>query len=252
MFKLQGGLTRMKRRMALLLIGMMLLFSVSVTNLATSYSSYVENQTIMTWHVEEITDFTMWYTGGGYCTALNGSSMEFQVASVDDEVFGLLSIGNVSVAANDTMIALDLTLGVWPTWLPGLFVEVGQNNIEDLNESAYAAAERVAGNWMNGTVVSRYENISIGLTIQECIIFDYQQDPPGTQVTHLAYSLSSGVLVEANTTVTFSSTYRLVTYLSSIDYPTTVDMTVDPRIMIALAGVLAVIVVSFIQLSRRN
>jgi hypothetical protein len=211
----------------------------------------------MIWHVEEITDFTMWYTGGGYCMALNGSNMEFQVTSVDNDVFGLLSLGNVSVATNDTMIALDLTLGVWPAWLPGLIVEVGQNNIEDLNESAHAATERIAGNWMNGTMVSRYENISVGSTTHECIVFDYQQDSPGTQVSHLAYSLSSGVLVEANTTVTFSSTYRLVVYLSSIDYPTIVDLTVDHGMIFIFTGlvggvVLAVIIVSFIRLSRRN
>ena len=236
---------------------MMFMLSISATTQAASYGPYIESGTVVSWNVEEVTNFTLWYTGGGYCVALNGSSIEFYTTSVEDDVVGTLSIGNVSVATNDTMIALDLTLGVWPTWLPGLFVEVGQNNIENLNESAYAAAERIEGNWMNGTITSRYENISIGVTIQECIVFDYQQDSPGTQVTHLAYSLSSGVLVEADTSVTFGSTYKLVISLSSLEYPTIVDLTAPPGTGIILLGIvggglLAVIVIAFIKLSRRN
>lgn len=247
----------MNRRMTLSLIVMMFMVSVGLSTIATSYSTYIDNETVITWNVEKITNFTMWYTEGGYCAALNDSTMEFYASNVDDEVSGTLSIGNVSVATNDTMIALDLTLGVWPSWLPGLIIEVGQNNIDTLNETAYAAAERIAGNWMNGTMVSKYENITIGSRTEECIVFDYTQDPPGTQVTHLAYSLSSGVLVEANTTVTFTSTYLLVVSLSSIINPTIVDLTPPPFPGIILAGIIgggliAVIVLTFIQLSRRK
>ncbi|MDH4212871.1 MAG: hypothetical protein OEV85_03025 [Candidatus Thorarchaeota archaeon] len=247
----------MNRRMALSVIVMMFMVSVGLTTIATGYSTYIDNETVITWNVEKITNFTMWYTEGGYCAALNDSTMEFSASNVDDEVSGTLSIGNVSVATNDTMIALDLTLGVWPDWLPGLIIEVGQNNINTLNETAYAAAERIAGNWMNGTMVSKYENITIGLRTEECIVFDYLQDSPGTQVTHLAYSLSSGVLVEANTTVTFTSTYLLVVSLSSINNPTIVDLTPPPFPGIILAGIIgggliAVIVLIFIQISRRK
>jgi len=243
--------------MALSVIVMMFMVSVGLTTIATGYSTYIDNETVITWNVEKITNFTMWYTEGGYCAALNDSTMEFSASNVDDEVSGTLSIGNVSVATNDTMIALDLTLGVWPDWLPGLIIEVGQNNINTLNETAYAAAERIAGNWMNGTMVSKYENITIGLRTEECIVFDYLQDSPGTQVTHLAYSLSSGVLVEANTTVTFTSTYLLVVSLSSINNPTIVDLTPPPFPGIILAGIIgggliAVIVLIFIQISRRK
>jgi hypothetical protein len=257
MFKLQGEFSRMKRRLTLSIIVFMFMLSISTATQVTSYSPDIESGTIVTWNVEEVTNFNMWYTGGGYCEASNDSSMEFYIISVGNDVFGALSIGNVSVETNDTMIALDLTLGVWPTWLPGLFVEVGQSHIEDLNETAYAAAERVAGNWMNGTIDSRYENISVGQTIQDCIVFDYQQDSPGTQVTHLAYSLSSGVLVEANTTVTFGNTYNLVISLSSLEEVTIVDMTAPPWTGIILTGIvaggiLAVIVIAFIKLSRQN
>jgi len=247
----------MNRRMTLSLIIMMFMVSISLTAIATGYSTYINNETVITWNVDEITNFTMWYTEGGYCAALNDSIMEFHTSNVDNEVSGTLSIGNVSVATNDTMIALDLTLGVWPTWQPGLIIEVGQSNIDILNETAYSAAARIAGNWMNGTMVSKYENITIGSKTEECIVFDYEQDSPGTQVTHLAYSLSSGVLVEANTTVTFSSTYLLVISLASINNPTIVDLTPPPFPGIILAGIIggglvAVVVLTFIQVGRRK
>ncbi len=243
--------------MTLSLIIMMFVVSIGLTTIATGYSTYIENETVITWNVDKITNFTMWFTGGGYCVASDDSSLEFQITDVDEEVFGMLSIGNVSVEANDTEIALDLTLGVWPSWLPGLVVEVGQNDIGLLNESAYVAAQRVAGNMMNGTMVSQYENITIADKTEECIVFDYQQDPPGTQISHLAYSLSSGVLVEANTTVTFGSTYKLVLSLSRIDVLTIVDMIPPPFTGIILVGIIgggvfAAIVLTFIQLSRRK
>jgi hypothetical protein len=183
--------------------------------------------------------------------------MTFSIDNVDDDVYGELTIGNASVASNDTMIALDLTLGIWPSWLTGLFVEVGQENIESLNETAYAAAERVSGNWMNGTMSSRFENISVGQTLQECIVFDYEQDPPGTQVTHLTYSLVTGVLVEADTTVAFGSTYRLVISLRELVFPSVVDFTVDLGPMIVFSGIigggmLAAIVIVYVRLSRQR
>jgi hypothetical protein len=241
----------MRKEMTLSLIVILCMFSTIVAAQGASYSSYIENQAKITWSVQEITNFTMWYTGGGYCAATNNSDMTFQVTSVDDEVSGILSIGNVSVATNDTMIALDLTLGVWPSWLPGLVIEIGQSNIDALNESAYAATERVAGNWMNGTMTSHYENISVGNTIHECIVFDYQQDAPGTQVTHLAYSLASGELVEANTSVTFASTYKLVVSLYSVDIPTIADMTASPGTIIVYAGIIGGVALAIIVIGLR-
>jgi hypothetical protein len=248
----------MKKRIALVLT--LIIFTVVLNSPAqtVAYSSEIKDGTIAVWNVEMATNFTMWYTGGGYCAIENESVMAFGISSVEeDEVIGTLSIGNVTVETNDTAVALDLTLGVWPTWLTGLFVEVGQNSIESLNESGYAVAERVPGNPMNGTMTSRYENITVGQTTQECIVFDYEQDPPGTQVTHVAYSLSTGVLVEADTTVTFGSTYLLVISLLEVGYPTPVDFTVDLTGMIIFSGVfggafLAVIVIAYVKLSRWN
>ena len=205
------------------------------------------------WNVEIATNFSMFFTGGGYCAVENGSSMGFGISGVNDDVFGSLTLGNVTVATNDTMVALDLTLGLWPSWLTGLFVEVGEENIDDLNETAYAAAERVSGNWMNGTMSSYYENITIAQTEYTCIVFDYEQDPPGTQVTHLAYALATGILVEADTSVT---AYQLKVTLYEIGNPTPVDFTVDLTGYLVFTGIVggglvAIVVLVYMRLSRK-
>jgi hypothetical protein len=246
----------MKKEITLAIIVVMFIFPANALAQTNGYSSNSANGYAAIWDVEIATNFTMWYTEGGYCAVENDSTMAFVIDNVGDDVFGTLSIGNVSIATNDTMVALDLTLGIWPSWLTGLFVEVGQENSESLNETAYAAAERVSGNSMNGTMSSQYENINVGQTEYECIVFDYEQDSPGTQVTHLAYSLATGVLVEADTSVTFGSTFRLVISLREVAYPTPVDFTVDPGAMIIVSGIiggglLSVIVLLYIRQSRQ-
>ena len=246
----------MKSKIALALIIAMFVFPPNVVAQTNGYSSVVATGYTAIWDVEIATNFTLWYTEGGYCAMENDSEMAFSIQSIADDVYGTLYIGNVTVAANDTMVAQDLALGIWPSWLTGLFVEVGQENIDSLNETAFAAAERVSGNWMNGTMSSHYANITVGQVEYECIVFDYEQDPPGTQVTHLAYALATGVLVEADTSVTFGSTYRLVISLVEIAYPTPVDFTVDTGGLIVVAGImggglLAVIALVYIRQSRQ-
>ncbi len=246
----------MKRKIALMFIITIFIFPANAIAQTNDYSSRVISGAAAIWDVEIATNFTMWYTEGGYCAVENDSTMAFGIYGVGSEVFGVLEIGNVSVETNDTMVALDLTLGIWPSWLTGLFVEIGQQNIESLNETAYAVAKRVSGNWMNGTMSSHYENITVDQTEYECIVFDYEQDDPGTQVTHLAYSIATGVLVEADTSVTFGSTFKLVISLREIAYPTPVDFSVNLGTMILVSGIiggglLAVIVLVYIRQSRQ-
>jgi hypothetical protein len=237
----------MKKKIVLALIITMFMLPTSTIAQTGDYSSVVKAGTRVTWRVNAATNFTMWYTGGGYCAVEDGSDMTYEISRVDEEVYGSLSLGNVTVVANDTVVALDLTFGIWPTWLPGLFVEVGQENIDSLNISAYTAAERVSGNWMNGTVSSSYANYDVGETAQECISIYYYQDPPGTQITHLAYSLETGVLVRAETRVTFGSLYSLSIAIVEITLPVSIILVTG----IIGAGILVVIVIVFLQRSRQ-
>ncbi|TFH07333.1 MAG: hypothetical protein E4H14_08765, partial [Candidatus Thorarchaeota archaeon] len=162
--------------------------------------------TIVKWDITETPEstFSMYFTGAGNCLIETDSMMTFTVGDINEDVSGLLSIGNLSILANDTNIARDLVLGVgiFSPFEPGLFVKVGASNIDSLNESAYTAAARVSGNFMNGTMSSSYENVTLHGIEYETIKFDYEQDTPfagDPQRTQLTYDIATGVLLIANT-----------------------------------------------------
>lgn len=225
---------------------------------AFGYSTAIHPNTTILWEIEAAPSepFLMYYSEGGYWLAENATHFTFGVTSVSDDVAGYVNLGNVSVLANDTEIAKDLTLGVWGThteWWPGLIIEVTSPAIMSLNESAYASAERVAGNYLNGTMTSRFDNITIREIEHQCIVFDYEQDPPGNQVTHLAYSLTSGVLIEANTTFTFGTPYELT--FKFWEFVEAVDFSIDTGGIIILTGAIggafvAIVLLVYVKLSR--
>jgi hypothetical protein len=238
---------------------------MSSTPQADGYSSEIQTGRGVMWQIESAPSdaFNMYYTGGGNWIAQNDSMIVFGINAVNDDIDGDLTIGNVTVLANDTEIAKDLTLGVWGTptqWWPGLFVKVGQSNIDSLNSTAYASAERVSGNYLNGTMISSHETINVDNEQHDCIVFYYDQDSTGfgdPQRTHLAYSLETGVLIEANTSYSFGTPYELVFKFAGFVDPTVVDLTPNPDgLIVALGilggGVLAVIVIIYVFLSRRN
>ncbi|MFW9833012.1 MAG: hypothetical protein ACFFEK_03370 [Candidatus Thorarchaeota archaeon] len=258
-----------KRSAVLLLIGLFIL-SFNATPEVAGYSGFPYPGSTVTWRIDVApTDITiMYYSEGGNMRAQDGSLMRCEVSSYANDVSGMFAVGNVTVFANDTEIARDLVLGVWGTpteWWPGLFIEPGQSSANSQNETAYAAAERVAGNYLNGTMTSRYDSVSVeiwnrtsqayDIVEEECIIFDYEQDPPAfgePQITHLAYSLNSGVLVKANTSYSFGIPYNLVLSLQEILPPQPVDFNPDLRIMITMVGLigggfLAIVVVVILK-----
>jgi len=171
--------------------------------------------TVAKWEVTHAPEsaFLMYFTGAGNCLIENGSTISFSVGNIDVDVEGFLSVGNVSILANDTNVARDLVLGVgiFSPFEPGLFVKAGAGNIDALNESAFTAAARVSGNFMNGTMTSVYENMTIGENEYETIIFDYEQDTPfagDPQRTRLIYDIASGVLLYANTSYWFGEGFE--------------------------------------------
>ncbi|MHA2198475.1 MAG: hypothetical protein ACXABN_01270 [Candidatus Thorarchaeota archaeon] len=256
----------MRKGITLLMIVTLLFVSLSSIPQAMAYSSEVEPGHGIMWEIESTPNdaFNMFYTGGGNWLAENESTIFFGVTSVGEDVIGSLTIGNVTVLANDTNVAKDLTLGVWGTpteWWPGLIIEVGQSEIENLNETAYASAERAVGNYLNGTMVSSYDTITDASDQQhQCIIFDYEQDPTGfgePQISHLAYSIDTGILIEANTSYSFGVPYELAFRFAGVATPTIVDLTADWGGFIAYLGIAggifaAVVVLVFWKLSKRS
>ncbi len=257
MYKPKGGYDELVTK-NFSLLAIFFTIVLTFTPLVSGYSSNIIIGSTIEWRVEVAPNdaFNMYYSEGGLWVAENGSSMTFSIQSIGEDIVGRLTIGNISVIANDTDIAKDLTLGVWGTpteWWPGLIVDVEENSIEDLNETAYASVERISGNYLNGTMTSRYENISVGNTLVECIVFDFEQDPTGfgePQVTHLAYSLASGVLIEARTSYSFGVPYNLEISIMSLGLPTD-DGYYYLSLIILLGLILAVVVLVYIFISRR-
>ncbi|MGQ4910884.1 MAG: hypothetical protein ACP6KW_01820 [Candidatus Thorarchaeota archaeon] len=193
--------------------------------------------------------FQLFFSKGGFWNSTNNSRMFFTMINITEDVIGELIIGNATVTANDTMIARDLVLGVWglTEWWPGLIIETDSTSIEDLNETAYAAAARVSGNYQNGTMVSYYDNVTAGEAQYSCIVFEYVQDPTGysePQETYLAYSLETGILIKANTSYSFGTPYLLELEYSGYRVWTSwgvLDYALMAGIVILLAGVVIVI-----------
>ncbi len=80
-------------------------------------------------------------------------------------------------------------------------------------------------------------------------MFDYEQDPSGfgePQRTYLAYDTLTGVLVRANTSVTFVNEYILVLELQSIITP-------GPDMLLIVGGlsVIAIVVIVIVVVKRR-
>ncbi|MHA2187548.1 MAG: hypothetical protein ACW99V_04845 [Candidatus Thorarchaeota archaeon] len=206
---------------------------------------------ILTWNIVEApeTPFSLFFSGQGAWIAEIGSKMNFSINEVDGFLEGELQLGNISIVSNDTDIAKDLVLGVGVfgerAWLPGFVVEIGQDNFDSLNETAYASASRVAGNYMNGTMTSSYEQMTVSGVIYESIQFEYAQDDSGfgePQRTQLAYDMNTGILIWANTSFRFDVPYHLEFELQSYSIPvdgipTTIAFLVAGSIIVVLVGV---------------
>ena len=219
-------------RMRGLLIAFLTLCVLTANTVASSDDYYQplvpspQGNTIVNWRMVEVPEIAVqWgWTGEGAWLAESEGMMSFTITTLDEHITGNLKIGNFTIESNNTDAARELVLGVWglTPFFPGLVVTIGQDNLGDLNDTAYASAERVQGNYMNGTMESSYEPVVVGEISYDCIVFDYEQDPGGygePQRTYLAYDTLTGVLVRANTSVTIVNEYILVLELQSIIPP---------------------------------
>lgn len=211
--------------------------------------------TEIAWTVEESPDvaFSLFWSGSGAWVAEAQKRMNFIVTGIYSDIEGELTLGNATWASNDTEIAMDLTLGVWglTPWFPGLVVKIGETNIDELNQTAYASAERIKGNYLNGTMESSFGQVIAFGTSYDCIIFEYEQDPVSfgePQLTMLAYDLITGVLVRANTSYSFGTPYKLILELEGIHIPMA---TLVDYVWIGVVAVLVAFVAVAITKTRR-
>lgn len=220
---------------------------MAATDYHTSLQPTPDGKTTISWSIDDSPEvpFEWGWTGEGAWLVEEGSSMTFRIANITDAVGGTLAIGNLTVNTNDTAIARELVIGIWglTPFFPGLVVPIGEGNMDDLNETARASAERVSGNYMNGTMNVSEETVEVHDTIYDCITFDYEQDPPGNQITRLAYDLETGVLVWANTSYSFGTSYILCLSLEMITLPV-------PSSISAVVGIAAVVLIAIIVIIK--
>lgn len=242
-----------------LLIAFLTLYFLTANIVASSDDYYQplvpspQGNTTVNWRMVEVPELAVqWgWTGEGAWFAESGNIMSFTITTLDEYITGDLTIGNFTIEANNTDAARELVLGVWglTPFFPGLVVTISQDNLDDLNVTAYASAERVQGNYLNGTMESSYEPVVVGGTSYDCIVFDYEQDPSGfgePQRTYLAYDTLTGILVRANTSVTIVNEYILILELESILPP-------GPDMLLIMGGlsVVAIVVIVIVVVKRR-
>jgi hypothetical protein len=235
-----------------------LLIIVTPVSAAGNYSDTLSpgilGNTTVRWKVTQTpaVPFGLFWMGSGYWIAENNSMMSFTITSLNGDVSGVLSLGNLTSTTNNTDIAKDLTLGVWGAtpFLPGLVVKVGNSELSLLNYTAYRSAERTVGNYLNGTMKSSYAQVGAAGATYDCITFTYVQDNTSfgePQRTYLAYDVTTGVLVKANTSYSFRVRYAFAMELYEILEP----LRFVPVAVISVAVVAVVILVALARKYRR-
>lgn len=216
-------------------------------------SPSILGDTEIAWRVVDcpVTPFGLYWSGRGYWLAQPNSRMTLTILAVKEDIEGTITLGNRTWNANDTDIAKDLALGVWglTPWLPGLVVKIGHQDLEQLNKTAYDSAQRVPGNFLNGTMSSYYGPVTASGVAYSCMVFEYRQDNTSfgePQRTLLAYDTASGLLVIGNTSYSFGTPYELSIELASVYAPASVV----PLVIVGLSLGVAVIMV-LILLRRR-
>jgi hypothetical protein len=253
----------MKRIAMILSLAMLFLLVGNVSANDTGYSSIIQpvgdSNTIISWNVIDSPEAAVaWgWVGEGSWFVESGDKINFTVTKVEEDyVTGILGIGNFSIVANNSRIASEIVYGVWglTPFFPGLIVKIGEENLVGLNETAYASAARVSGNYLNGTMVSSYGSVSASGRSYNCIIFEYEQDPTGfgePQVTYLAYDTGTGVLVKGNSSYYFGEPwlpYSLVIELESIVAPGS-DMTL---ILVGAGAAAAAVVIVIVVILKKK
>jgi hypothetical protein len=253
----------MKRNPIIISLIIMSFLVVNASANGNGYSSIItpteSGNTIITWNVVDSPEAAVaWgWSGEGAWFVETGGKMNFTVTEVGNNyITGTLGIGNFSIEANNSDIARELVYGVWglTPFFSGLVVKIGEENLAELNETAYASAARVSGNYLNGTMKSSYGTVNVNSRSYNCIIFEYEQDSSGfgePQVTYLAYDTETGVLVKGNSSFHFGDPwlpYSLIVELESISVPR-IDMTLI--LVGAGVGVVALVIIIVVIMKKK-
>ncbi len=241
----------MKHAAICMILALMMISSAG--NYHDCFTPSDEGNTIVKWNVIEgpSTPVAWGWSGSEKWRVQRDSKIAFEVTAVEPEVDGILTIGNLTVNANNSQIGTELVLGVWGStpFFPGLIIPIDDEAVDQLNQTAQESAARKSGNYMNGSMAVYTEEVISSNGTYQCVVFDYVQDPVAfgePQKTELKYDLETGVLVFCNTSYSFGTPYMLTLEISSIEQPTSLRIPYLQLITtIALSGTATVIVFTF-------
>jgi len=150
------------------------------------------------------------FGSGTFWQARVGQTLSFEIQEfVNDELHGLLTIGNLTLPANDSRLAAELVFSIWP-WFPGLISHLDWNTVDQ------TATDAAVGFYMNGSLDI--------LTTSTTKAYIYHQGPWGNQNTTLVYDLTSGILLSGYTEFFFLNDYHLgIEFLTLTRTPTTLS-----------------------------
>lgn len=194
----------------------MLFIAISLpvgTTLVKADGFAVQIGTQAEWLINSVTVHpTAWYridiwTYLGSWIAENGSKIGYTVTAVNEEVYGGLIIGNLTVTnSSSAEIASNLVLGIL-SWGPGLITHTNWANHSEV------AQEQANSEWINGTITLTEKTQTYLDKTFETIKYVLVSS---SQNTTLVYEKNSGVLLEAQTGF---GLYFLDLEISSIDPP---------------------------------
>ncbi len=135
------------------------------------------------------------FGSGTYWKTRAGQEITFEIHKIENnELHGFLTIGNLTVPANDSRIASELVFSIWP-WFPGLVSHLEWDTVDQ------AAINAASSFFMNGSLEI--------LTTTTTRAYVYHQGPWGNQNTTLIYDLSTGILLAGYTEFFFLNDYHL-------------------------------------------
>jgi len=189
------------------------------------------------WRITNVTNEVVEYGfgSGTFWQAQAGQPLAFEVQEIaEDELHGLFTIGNLTLPANDSRIAAELALSIWP-WFPGLVSHLDWNDVDqDANDAANSF-------YMNGSL-----EIRVTATTRSYI---YHQGPWGNQNTTLVYDVDSGILLAGFTEFFFLNDYHLGIEFASLSQKPT---NLTTLVFIGTLGIVVIILIFGFLIHRRQ
>lgn len=188
------------------------------------------------WKIKNVTNEVVefGFGSGTFWQAQAGLALTFEIKEIaNDEIFGVFTIGNLTLLANNSQIAAELVFSIWP-WFPGLVSHLDWNTVDQ------DATDAATTFFMNGSLDI--------LTTSTTKSYIYRQGPWGNQNTTLVYDLVSGILLSAYTEFFFLNDYHLGVDFITLTQTRTSLVTVLFVVILAIVFIITIFCILIIRL----